>query len=141
VPKPRGTPLGHRQGDMLCGMSQTAESRPMSVTPVSAQPYGVELSCQSNVAQLRLSGECDVAAVSAIVSTCSHALADGADVIAVDLSDVTFIDCAALGAVIECHHRAVAAGALLRIVGTSPAVDRLRRLAGYPFQLLQIITA
>jgi anti-anti-sigma factor len=76
-----------------------------------------------------------------IVSACRHALADGADVISVDLSEVTFFDCAALGAVIACHQRAVTAGASLRIVGTSPAVDRLRRLAGCPFQLLEIIAA
>jgi anti-anti-sigma factor len=77
---------------------------------------------------LTLGGELDQGTAPAITDSVGLAVDAGCDVLEVDLSEVTFVDCAALGELVLCNEALGAACARLRLHGLSRRVQRLMRL-------------
>ena len=78
---------------------------------------------------LRPSGELDINSRDDLHAMIVDALGPASQVV-VDLTDVTFIDSEALGALIDGYNRAVAAGAGFRVVNARPAVARVLNVSG-----------
>ena len=76
-----------------------------------------------------LRGELDIANAADLGAVLSEAVARNPNVVA-DLSDLTFIDCASLGALVRARTRAREAGGDLVLAG---ARGRLRRVLPLPF--------
>ena len=99
----------------------------MSTTPV--QPSVPASPAAAGTGALRLVGELDLAS-SADFDRLEHAV--GACVgshLDVDISEVTFVDAAALGALVRARLIAVEGGGALTLVGARPRVRRIFRLA------------
>lgn len=78
--------------------------------------------------ELRVSGEIDAHSVSVVDAALAEA--DPTSEIALDLSDVSFIDSSGLRALVAAHKRTEAAGGGLVLVGPSQPVLRLLGLTG-----------
>jgi anti-anti-sigma factor len=76
---------------------------------------------------LRLIGELDLAAVPALQAGLAEL--DGRDVV-LDCSELTFIDCTGLGALVAAHHGCAGAGSRLTLVAPSGCLTRLLELTG-----------
>jgi anti-anti-sigma factor len=77
-----------------------------------------------------LTGEIDIAAVGSILPALSRLLHDGliTDRLTLRLGEVSFLDCAGLGALIELDNRLRSAGRAMVIEGVSPSALRLLTL-------------
>jgi stage II sporulation protein AA (anti-sigma F factor antagonist) len=75
---------------------------------------------------LRLVGELDIAGLPTLQASLDEAA--GGDIF-LDCSDLTFIDCAGLGALIAAHKRCAGAGLQLTLVAPSRCLVRLFKLA------------
>jgi anti-anti-sigma factor len=83
------------------------------------------------LAELTLKGELDFSSTQRVDWAVGLAAsASGCSLVAVDLQDVTFIDCAGIRTLVEARHRLDAACSQLWISGLSPQVSRLMRLTG-----------
>ncbi|MFD5613404.1 STAS domain-containing protein [Kitasatospora sp. NPDC127060] len=78
---------------------------------------------------VRASGDVDLAAAPRLRRDLAHALAAHHDVV-LDLSEVEFMDCAGLGALVEALNQADRQGRRLALRGTGPRVARLLELTG-----------
>jgi anti-sigma B factor antagonist len=82
-------------------------------------------------ARMRVTGELD-AATSPRLRRCLSELAElGAHDFALDLSGVTFIDCAGLGALVSAKKRMRSVGGDVRVVAASRNVRRVLTLTGF----------
>jgi anti-anti-sigma factor len=81
--------------------------------------------------RLGLSGELDLATVPAFEQALGRADARECGVVALDLSEVSFIDVAGARAVVSARDRFAAEGRALRIVGASAAACRIFELTGW----------
>lgn len=79
---------------------------------------------------IRAAGELDLAAADQLRTVLDQQCDSGHCFARVDLSAVTFLDCACLGVLVEAHHRFLAAHGTLLLTGVGPRVDRLIELAG-----------
>ena len=79
-------------------------------------------------ALIDVSGEVDVSTCALLEEALSAAQA--CDLIEVDLASVTFIGSSGLACLLEAHAQAADRSAVVRIVGTSPPVDRLLEVTG-----------
>lgn len=79
---------------------------------------------------LRLQGELDVSSRDRLHSAISRALEDHPPLLVVDLSGLSFIDCAGLSVLVGAHKRLAGCGHRLLITGAKPAVQRLLHLTG-----------
>lgn len=80
------------------------------------------------IAFVRLSGRLDAAAAPQVLAHLKHAVADGKSRLAVDLSDVSFIDSTGLGTLVSGLKAARKAEGDLRLIAPSPQAQRLLRL-------------
>lgn len=79
---------------------------------------------------LEVSGEIDIASSDDLVERATALLADGADVLEIDLGAVTFIDSSGLGALVRIRNDATARGATVVLVNLSAATVRLFEISG-----------
>ncbi len=79
---------------------------------------------------IRAAGELDVSNSTHLQRTGEDTLADGHEVVLLDLSGILFLDSSGLGALIALHRSAVAHGARLAVVAASNAVRRVVDLVG-----------
>jgi anti-anti-sigma factor len=83
-------------------------------------------------------GEVDLATAQVLREGLLHVLRTRPPaVLDVDLSGVTFLDCAGIGALVAIHNAAVAGGCQMRVTGARPIVRRILDVTG----LLSILTA
>lgn len=75
-----------------------------------------------------LAGELDVAALPALRRALKPSAAASVPDLAVDLRQVTFLDCSALGVLLTTYHQVTAEGGCLRLVGAEQGALRLVRL-------------
>ncbi len=100
--------------------------RPRSVDP------------RSGIHTLLLSGEADLAVVDELTARGMAALAEPAvTTLVIDLHDVTFIDCAVLGGLVQLRNCAEVAAKRFYLAHPSARVDRLLDLAGLDFDALR----
>lgn len=99
----------------------------------SAMPHS-RRTCRPNggatVGVVRAAGELDLAATPALRARLMNALELHPGGVVVDLSQVTFADCRALGTMIAARNRAAALGRPLKLRGTPPPVARLLKATG-----------
>lgn len=79
---------------------------------------------------LTVRGEIDVATSPELHELLSDLIADGPEVIIVDLTDVTFIDSTGLGVLVGAVRDVRAGGGDLRLVVTQPQIIKLLELTG-----------
>ena len=90
---------------------------------------GQERAADRTATILRPSGELDINARDELRAAITDALAEHESV-TVDLTDVSFIDSEALGALIDGYNAAVALNATYRVVGATGAVARVLTVSG-----------
>ncbi|HEY2442812.1 MAG TPA: STAS domain-containing protein [Streptosporangiaceae bacterium] len=100
VPGPQAQPVA---------VAQPGASQPAAAAPSLSRP-----------AVIALPAEIDVTNHRQIQDILIRALDDGAMLLVADASGTTFCDCAGARTLLEIHHRAVAAGAQLRLVAAGP---------------------
>jgi anti-anti-sigma factor len=91
--------------------------------------FAVEISCSGPLSVLKVHGDLDLSTAHHLRWAVDQALAGGCRSIAVDLVDVPFIDCAALGALIAAKQHVDETGQLW-LHGVSAGVARLLQLTG-----------
>lgn len=79
---------------------------------------------------VRLAGELDISRIDEVRRGIAAALTEGPGDIELDLSGVTFMDCATVGALITCLHQVRLAGSRLRVCAASAAARRVLDLTG-----------
>jgi anti-sigma B factor antagonist len=79
---------------------------------------------------LRLSGEIDLHTTRKLGETLQRLAAASEDTVAIDISDVTFMDSTALGALVRTHNRRKRQGRSLLLVCPEGAAHRLLELSG-----------
>ncbi|WP_156755343.1 STAS domain-containing protein [Actinokineospora pegani] len=84
----------------------------------------------SDAVVVRAGGRVDVQTVGAVRTALRDAEQDRADVLVLDLSEVSFLDSAGLSLLVEQHKRCAEHGVALRLVADSPAVLRPIELTG-----------
>jgi anti-anti-sigma factor len=82
------------------------------------------------LAVLRLRGELDLNTIKAMSWAIDEALEQHCILVGIDLSEVSFIDCSGIGALVEVMHRLSAASAQLCVHRLSPQVSRMMKLTG-----------
>lgn len=82
-------------------------------------------------AWVSLCGEYDVTSRDELRCRFGAVEASGCREIYLDVAQLTFIDCAALGAIVGARRRLVSAGRTVTVIGASPRFERVCRLSGY----------
>ena len=80
-------------------------------------------------ALVQLRGELDVASEPLVTAVLENQLGLGRRFVLLDLSRLSFCDCAGLHAIVAGHHAFVAAGGALRLAGLTRRLSRLLKLA------------
>lgn len=106
-------------------VSVSSDGEPFALDPVSSVDGST---C------LRLTGELDVAAISALERRLQPVVAEGRDVV-LDCSQLTFIDAGGIAALLVAHRAAIRAGGSLRIESATPEVARTFHLTKLGFLL------
>lgn len=78
--------------------------------------------------QLAATGELDLAAADQLAAALAEQRTSGRCFAQLDLSAVTFLDCACLGVLVEAHQRFLAAHGTLILTGIRPRIERLLSL-------------
>lgn len=81
-------------------------------------------------ARVRASGALDLSARDSIVEVLERLRDSGRVLVRLELTDVSFMDCSCLGALVEEHRRFVDARGQLVLTGAGPRVSRLLTLTG-----------
>lgn len=81
-------------------------------------------------AKVRASGALDLSARDSIVEVLGRQRDSGRLIVRLELTDVTFMDCSCLGAVVEEHQRFLDARGQLVLTGVGPRTSRLLALTG-----------
>ena len=87
-------------------------------------------------ATLTLSGELDVCSADLFGAVLDHHMASGRRRIRLDMSGVTFIDCAGLGAIVDAHNALVSKHGHLQLIRVGPRATRLLQIAELDATLL-----
>jgi anti-sigma B factor antagonist len=101
--------------------------------PTKSSPVGFELAvvgADPLRATVRASGELDLAARDSIVEVLGRQRDSGRAIVRLDLTDVTFMDCSCLRALVEEHQRFLAARGQLVLTGVGNRTNRLLKLTG-----------
>ncbi len=98
--------------------------------PLDNVPFTVDTTFEGDRARVVVQGEVDAATAGRIESALNDAIDRGTATIDVDLGGVGFIDSSGLRVLIVGRQRATEAGIGLRVVATTPAVERLFELTG-----------
>lgn len=89
-----------------------------------------------NGALLTLAGEIDLSSAPVLRDCLARCIHEGARAVDVDLTGVTFCDCAGLGIMVEARRRLAEGGGVLRLHHPRPAVARLLVATGTAGRLL-----
>jgi anti-anti-sigma factor len=98
---------------------------------VDIQPgdFEVQVRCtDASRATLRLQGDLDLAAADLFAAVIRHHLATGHRYVRLDLSGLSFLDCAGLRALLTAHHELLARGGRLTLTNVGRPTARLLRL-------------
>jgi anti-anti-sigma factor len=109
----------------------TAATASMEARPMNACPYldiVTEHHCQRSV--VRPQGELDVSNRHLLRDAITGALERHPPALVVDLSGLSFIDCAGLSVLVWAHNRLAGHGPGLVLAGGTPIVQQLLRLTG-----------
>jgi anti-anti-sigma factor len=79
-------------------------------------------------ALVKVGGDLDISTVAPLCAVLDGHLAAGRRFLRLDLSEVTFLDAAALGGITRVHHEALQSRGTLVITGARPPVTRMLRL-------------
>jgi len=79
-------------------------------------------------ATIKLCGELDVCSADLFEAVLNHHMASGRRHIRLDMSGVTFVDCAGLGAIVRAHNTIVAARGRLDLIRVGPRTARLLQI-------------
>jgi anti-sigma B factor antagonist len=90
----------------------------------------IDLSQTPPLAELTVQGELDFATTEKIDQAIDRTTAGGCTLVALDLHDVTFIDCAGISALVKARHRLDAGSSHLWVIGLSRQVARMMALTG-----------
>jgi anti-anti-sigma factor len=93
-----------------------------------ADVFRVELTHPPGAVRARFIGELDIATVPQLKRLIDGVAARPGRDLTIDLSDLTFIDCAGLRALLEIREALCAGGATLTLTGVSPFTRRLLRI-------------
>lgn len=94
------------------------------------RPFGVVIGSGADHGTARLSGELDRAAVDSLLAALDKLYEQGFRRVELDLSDLDFLDAAALGTLVRAERRFRAADADLVLVGLRPPQRRLLEITG-----------
>ena len=95
-----------------------------------AEPARAFISATCGHISVAVTGEIDIATANSLVEPIRAAVAAGAASIALDLTDVTFMDSTGTAALLKCQRTAAEHGVELSIANASPIVERVLRLSG-----------
>ena len=101
--------------------------------PTTSSAVGFELAvvgADPLRATVRAAGALDLAARDSIVEVLGRQRDSGRAIVRLDLTDVTFMDCSFLRALVEEHQRFLAARGQLVLTGVGPRTDRLLKRTG-----------
>jgi anti-sigma B factor antagonist len=90
--------------------------------------FEISASLTHPIAMLQVKGEVDLSNADNIGALVDHAIAAGCTLVAVDLYEVAFIDCSAIGALLAAKRRLDAASGHLWVHAFSPQVLRMLQL-------------
>ena len=92
--------------------------------------FHVDVRLTGGLAVLRIEGDLDLSTGDQLLNAVEQAVEQGCTVVAVDLSRVPFMDCAALGTLVRAVHRLGEVSGRLQVTAASPQVVRLLELTG-----------
>lgn len=92
--------------------------------------FQVQVRNADRAAVIVVSGELDLASAPALEDELNRSLADGADLVIVDLRELEFIDSTGLGLLIKANRKAEEAGRRFAIVRGQSQVQRLLGVTG-----------
>jgi anti-anti-sigma factor len=98
-------------------------------TPATV-PFWIDVLPSGRGTLLRVGGEVDLATAPALHAAAERALAERPGRVHLDLGEVSFLDCAGLGALIAIRNAALLAGAGIPVITASRPVRRLMAVAG-----------
>lgn len=97
---------------------------------VTAHPFTSRGAVRSGVARVTLAGELDLDSGPAVHEAVSACLEEDVTSLCLDLTDVSFCDCAGLGALFRARTAVLRTGADLVVEGVGSQLGRLLRLVG-----------
>ncbi|HEX5018934.1 MAG TPA: STAS domain-containing protein [Actinomycetes bacterium] len=103
----------------------------------SEAQFDARIDVRNDVANIALSGELDLATVPLLDDRLTRLEDDGVKAIMLDLRDISFLDCAALGAFMSARERAQRNGHSFVLIGASSRARRLFRLTRTEFLLAE----
>lgn len=101
----------------------------------SIRPADLQISVTADGRCLSLRGDLDLATGPDLADAIERVDPIPGKVVVVDLTDLTFCDCAGIGALVGQHHRLNAAGSALMIVDPPKSFRRLLELTGLDEEL------
>ena len=96
--------------------------------PETACPYQLEVDPRSEGTVIRLRGAVTLGYADPMADALQAAVAEAAPPIVLELTDLTFINSAGLGALVATHLQCRDAGRPVRVVNPPPAIERLLSL-------------
>ena len=122
---------------MASFLSGPDEPVPNEPAPNEPAGFGLSIAVEPGDPEpvLRVAGELDLTSAHRLRRAVTAVLAGQPPALVVDLSGLTFTDCAGLRVLAEARRRQAASGHQLRIVGIRPHVRRLMRLTGFDAHL------
>lgn len=104
--------------------------RAASVGPVEPEPFRIDVFAAGGRVRVAPVGELDLATAVALQDLLGELAADEPDVLVLDLSGLSFMDCAGLRILLETQMRARQTGLLLSVVCGPGQVRRLLAMSG-----------
>jgi len=92
--------------------------------------FNVDSEMQGGVVTLRLHGELDVASASTLRDEVVRLISEGRTTMAIDCSELLFVDSTGLGVLIGARARCLAANGGVSLTGVKPALQRLLAVTG-----------
>jgi stage II sporulation protein AA (anti-sigma F factor antagonist) len=93
-------------------------------------PLTVDAAVDGDVARVTLSGELDLDGAGALAGELGDLAGKGATSVVVDVAGLTFIDSSGLRALLSAREQLDGAGATLKLLNLSPAVERVLEMTG-----------
>ncbi|MER6115909.1 STAS domain-containing protein [Streptomyces sp. NPDC001743] len=97
---------------------------------VTAHPFTSRFAVRSGIARVTLAGELDLDSAPAVLEAVSACLEEEATSLCLDLTGVSFCDCAGLSSLYRARTAVLRAGADLTVEGVGPQLGRLLHLIG-----------
>ena len=112
-------------------MTSTAPRSPENFAASPGDPLSIEtVRCDHRSAAVAVRGELDVSTAAQLWSVLQDHLTSGRRFLRLDLNEVTFVDAAAVTAIVEVHHEALYRRGTLVLVGVTSLVEKVLSLTG-----------